>query len=527
MTATSLHQLIQQLIIKSFIILSILFLVSCGGGGTGGSNSESQPGSSTNGNAQSPSPDTRRPLGQVPYPDSKPVSADIRIINQVIGIGPAFQNERPNIGNLPSNSETQRDDIIIRSGYWSDPFDRDGAYSSAQVIEFLRSFQQQSYRESGADADLIVIDLSIQRTLRISGNASDQERKIVLAALRNINASLTWDRRVLIGTDIENLTPDPSEITEGEIHIHFTDGKSTWPDPPNEEDSKITLGIGGTSVKDDGSYQISSGFAFIDRTAVRNISNSPNVIEFVITHELLHAFGLGAHVTPTEYPDSLLIPTLRSSTTNVPRIYLSLDGELFQAEAQLTPGTQINDLTSGSLTGWADESFHLLGSSSLSEFTTNDMQFGVSFRNNLSKPWAYGSQPRIRLRDNSAAFSAGNATWRGDLIGVTDTGRTVAGNAEIGVTFSDYSGIAKFSELEAWGVRAHPGNPGSGTTWGDGDLHYSLELKEESGADIFTSSFLRGDDPGVVTGTFVGAAHEGATGVLEHPNLSAAFGSTR
>ncbi len=33
--------------------------------------------------------------------------------------------------------------------------------------------------------------------------------------------------------------------------------------------------------------------------------------------------------------------------------------------------------------------------------------------------------------------------------------------------------------------------------------------------------------PGVITGVLVGTAHEGATGVLEHPDLAAAFGGVR
>lgn len=37
----------------------------------------------------------------------------------------------------------------------------------------------------------------------------------------------------------------------------------------------------------------------------------------------------------------------------------------------------------------------------------------------------------------------------------------------------------------------------------------------------------QGDDPGVVTGVFVGTTHEGAAGMLEHPGLFAAFGAVR
>ena len=67
---------------------------------------------------------------------------------------------------------------------------------------------------------------------------------------------------------------------------------------------------------------------------------------------------------------------------------------------------------------------------------------------------------------------------------------------------------------------AAPAGRGSGVQWLDGNLHYTLALD---------GNFLRsnGGDEGYVSGRFVGAGHEGAVGILEHPNLTGAFGAVR
>ena len=52
-----------------------------------------------------------------------------------------------------------------------------------------------------------------------------------------------------------------------------------------------------------------------------------------------------------------------------------------------------------------------------------------------------------------------------------------------------------------------PGNVGSGTNWGDGDLEYAVEIE--------SNSFYRtGGDDGELAGAFFGEAHEAMGGVL-------------
>ena len=103
----------------------------------------------------------------------------------------------------------------------------------------------------------------------------------------------------------------------------------------------------------------------------------------------------------------------------------------------------------------------------------------------------------------------------------------MAGAAEIGIDFRRLDGRADFTGLESWESGIHPGAPGSGQRWGDGDLGYSVAVEQAGTRASIHSTFAPEDDPGIVTGALVGTAHEGAAGVLEHPDLSAAFGAVR
>ena len=97
---------------------------------------------------------------------------------------------------------------------------------------------------------------------------------------------------------------------------------------------------------------------------------------------------------------------------------------------------------------------------------------------------------------------------------------TVAGNARLSVELTNLDGQLAFTNLEQWGVKEAPGVAGSGTTWEDGDLGYTIEVQG--------NTFVRtGGDDGEVTGAFFGAAHEVMGGALERDDLTAGFGGTR
>ena len=82
------------------------------------------------------------------------------------------------------------------------------------------------------------------------------------------------------------------------------------------------------------------------------------------------------------------------------------------------------------------------------------------------------------------------------------------------------AGRANFTGLDHWGPNQAPGDAGTGTSWLDGDLGYSISVR----GNTFRET---GGDQGRLTGVFVGGNHEGVTGTLERTDLTAAFGASR
>ena len=227
-----------------------------------------------------------------------------------------------------------------------------------------------------------------------------------------------------------------------------------------------------------------------------------------IVRVMLQTLGLFGFVDQSEFPDSIFAPNVE----HLPNI----DSEaLLAAYTRLAPGTQPEDLSAESLGPWDDTSFHLLGGL---DFAGGEAAFGVALRNGLARPWASGTAPLAVLENNSALF--GTVSWNGALLGVTPSAETVAGHARLAVELSTLEGQLDFTGLERWGVKTAPGKVGTGTTWSDGDLEYSIEVRG--------NSFYRtGGDDGEVVGAFFGAAHEAMGGALERSDLAAGFGGTR
>ncbi len=496
--------------------LTALTLTACGGSDSG----PSRP---------APSPDT------IPSPADSPAAADgptsidppaaaapPRLIaahirpgdGRTLGIGPAFRHESPSAEDLATM--TPQGDGTLHSGLWRDPLGRDGSASAFELLAFLQAFQDQADTEG--DGDLIITHPAGPRTVRLGQGATPTERETVDDALRILNTALPWDRRLRLGADVALAATDAG-IPADEIHLHFTNGQTGWPAPDEggEPWTAATLGIGGAEFDRD-TRQTLGGNAYIDRTH-RAFRSGRADLRITVLHELLHALGIIAHVNPAQYPTSILQPRYDPAVN--PDLYVTLDGTALRALARLPVGTPINDLTVADFGAWETVGFHLIGVADLAD--TEILQHGVLWRNGLPTPWVYGPQP-----DRPLAHLGTRATWAGLLLGFTRReGRTVAGEAAIAVNLDRRTGEAAFTHLESWSHRAHPGNPGTGTRWGDGDLAYTLTLWEDGLQSGFDAAFAPGDDPGIVTGVFVGTAHEGAAGVLEHPDLSAAFGAVR
>lgn len=188
---------------------------------------------------------------------------------------------------------------------------------------------------------------------------------------------------------------------------------------------------------------------------------------------------------------------------------------LLAAYGRLQPGAQPEDLTAENLGAWSDTSFHLRGSV---DYEGGEAAFGVASANGFTQPWATGSTPWTKLKNNQAL--SGRATWNGALLGVDSASETVAGDTHLTVNLNNLNGRINFTNMEKWGAGEAPGEAGSGATWGDGDLGYNIRVR----GNTFTQT---GGDDGHVTGAFFGTAHEAMGGVLERADLSAGFGGKR
>ena len=468
-----------------------LVLSACSGG------DNSQP-------TQSAQTETLSPLP--PLPLSAPNSFTNNRKN--IGIGPAFLRESPLTEYLSTKTEYD-DTLMVHSGQWRGT--NDGSTGAGNIINYIKSFKPED------GVGFVIPNYGTeQKTLRLSSDASKEEKQAVEHALRLINAALPWDKRIKLGTDFD--TFDRGNVPNGEIHIHFTEGKTDWPSDVDEN------GLG--KAKIDMDNVVLSGYALID---TEGIEEDEVDLQEIITRELLRAYGIVVHGEADKFPDST-----RLLASNRP-VYLSLDGETLLAITTLAPGTDVDKLTPTNLGSWEEIAFHLLGVLDLN--SDQKIEFGAGFRNGLGKPWAFGPVPETTLAENEDLTDT-SAKWSGYLLGFTADGYTVTGLAEIEIDFkpSKPSGTAEFTDLETWGMSAStsPGAKEGGTPWTGGitntdELSYSIEIVREGDYEGFVSVSTRDetDDKGIVSGAFVGTAHEGTIGTVEHPDLSAGFGATR
>ena len=190
--------------------------------------------------------------------------------------------------------------------------------------------------------------------LRLPRNAGRSTRHS-----RNINTSLPWEHRILLGADISEPVA-VEDVPDDEIHIHFTDGKALWPEGEGEEYTDDVLGIGGTRY--DREQRALGGYTYVDRYAV---GRGETRMEFVVAHELLHAWGMNAHADPRVYPDVLLVPHLPRNLDEVPRLWLTVEGEALLAAIDIAPGTPLSDLAVADLGPWEDDGFHVAGQTGL------------------------------------------------------------------------------------------------------------------------------------------------------------------
>ena len=247
--------------------------------------------------------------------------------------------------------------------------------------------------------------------------------------------------------------------------------------------------------------EIATGRVWIDHIRLPGIYIKPALV-----HELGHVLGR-KHPDRARFPDTIMT----TGTPNWIAGYLlhPLDREaLLAVYGTLEPGT-LPGAIAADLGPWEDESLHIRGG-------LGSLAFGAALRNGLVRPWALGPAPGSALEHNPQL--TGSASWSGRLLGLTPGGDTVAGAAGLAVDLGTLSGTLGFTGMESWA--AAPGAPGTGATWGAGDLNYTVAVDG--------NAFRRtGGDAGSITGVFFGAAHQGMGGTLVRDDLGAGFAGTR
>ena len=335
--------------------------------------------------------------------------------------------------------------------------------------------------------------------IRMVGSPDERQRNWIEAAVRAVNAALPPDARMRLGpvlpADYDSLNED------GIIAVKFVPAGSLGGNTAGRTPSR-------TSRSATGEITGSASIILLDRGA--NVF-SPNDLGgdrravILIAHELLHALGIG-HVSPafdTIIANNADMYLLRQGRQQPASLLYPVDREALRVLYGGSDPTEFGP--------WSAISTHLHGNGA-------HAAFGVARRNGYAEPYAYGLSPDGNLADNRAL--SGQATWEGTLVGFTPAAAAVMGNADIAVQLAALTGRANFTELESWAVSAAPGEAGTGTMWGDGDLSYTIAVH----GNTFRET---GGDNGRLTGIFTGREHEGAAGTLERSDLTAAFGATR
>ena len=282
-----------------------------------------------------------------------------------------------------------------------------------------------------------------------------------------------------------------------------------------------SLGMANWSYKEADGSIVSAGIA-IDPTPL----GGPESIYGIIAHELLHTLG---RFHPVDlYRDDTV---MGYNFDDLPYITYQLDRDaLLAVYGWMDIGTTKHEIYE-ELGGWNSYETNVgriitfPGYNSFAGIEADGVMFGVRSSNGLAQPWVMGKEPLTWIWDNPELI--GSASWSGRLAGITPNDEVVWGVADMKLTLSTLDGNLDFTEMERWAPRQMPDEPGGGRMWGDGDLHYSVQVAEWNGDAFGNYEPKVGDDYGIVDGGFFGVAHEGMGGTLERDDLTAAFGGKR
>lgn len=414
---------------------------------------------------------------------------------------------------------------------------------AGEVIAYLN--EHADVGEFRPDAGLLTFPTP--PTVRLAEGTTDEMADFVMQAVRLLNANLPHDKRIRSGTERVKPLQSLADVRNGEILVDFAPWEDwNYPSKPGRGAVVALAQWAWRKVVDAATGErleigLRAGRVWVDRDAIltawvrdtpfgqweetvlsRRVDDHENLEKWysdqavvaVLIHELLHTLGMGDHQDPGRFPDSIMTDDRIDYDGVTGHILFPVDREaLLAAYGALESGVLPAELAD-ELGGWDDVSLHLRGKID----APHGSAFGVAVRNGLAQPWASGQMPGTDLAANRVLSET--VSWSGRLLGFTPELEAVGGAADLSVEPQTLSGQLDFSGLEQWPAKTAPGQVGSGAPWGDGDLQYLLAV----GGNTFQQA---GGDVGTVTGAFFGHRHEGMGGVLERPDLTAAFGGTR
>ena len=419
------------------------------------------------------------------FANNEPVSSDARRSFAFVGsvdIGKALDEFGPNPDSVHGAAEIRH--LRLRD-----------AQSASEVLRYLR-----------ADADSNPNN-HLRRwgdtppTVRLVDGATADDMRDTMNAVRLLNSALPASWQLRVDT---TLAARDGALNPGFIEVAF-DPRETWPTGTAIEDR-----VGVAVHRYTSTGRMTAAAVLVDPNRVTGEGSRIGVL----LHELLHTLGRG-HVSPTAFPATIMHAyDLRASDW----LYLNpLDeAALYAVYDRLQPGTSGN-LSFNDLGPWSEVSTHVFGRLGHVPGRQEAVLFGAVWRYGQVRPWAIGRNPSPPLTNRLS----GSASWSGRMIGLTPQAEAVAGAMGMSLQLSSLNGSLYFTDLEKWASHAAPGALGTGTQWGDGDLHYGIAVPDGT---FITET---GGDEGQITGVFFGSNHERVGGTLRRRDLAAGFGGKR
>ena len=367
---------------------------------------------------------------------------------------------------------------------------------------------------------IVIPDVGSPKTIYLSGfdgndDEKEQVRETVLRAVRLLNTTLPYDKRILIPTDLF-ATPSTNDDV---ISVDFRGDDFEWPENVAYSNGEVeVLGKAMVSVsgENDDQYTVTSGMVYIDKEA---FLADPVSLQVALTRQLLLAYGLVAHADADKYP--------QSNAWKGTNIYTDLEGEVLLA---VVMNEALQQVQIGSLPtnfAWDTNATHVRGQLDIDgDGGSQTVEFGAGFLNGLAKPWAIGSIPPTTLDETFEGETS--ATWNGHLLGFNGDGKVVTGKAAITIddfTSTTENGTAEFTGFETWDNFQENGRT-KDITSPITEINYDIKIVNGGKDSDYRQGFVNTNvGAGDLSGVFVGEKHEGVIGSLERSEFSAAFGA--